>query len=398
MISKETARDYLVNYQGLNDPEGCAGYEGAKEYMQRVRCIQYDPLNVVGRNPDLVLQARVKDYKPQILEDLLYRDRVLMDGEDKVLSIFMAEDYPKMARVRSSKLEELKATLAYRDSMDALLILDDVLAYIRDNGPQPSGSITIGGRADSGRWGHRNLASAALDYLFHSGQLGIRTKKNVQRIYDLNRNLFPKELLEAEDPFATDREFLKWYLKKRIGAIGMAWNKNTGAWLGQYIGNRKLRAEILAELAEEGEILALEVEGSKEKFYIRREDEELLGKPAANPVAQFLAPLDNLIWDRGMVEELFHFSYSWEVYTPASKRKYGYYVLPVLYKNRFVARFEPEPNDGTEPLCIKNWWWEPDVVVTDEMLAAIEEAFRRFSAFLGVGMMKKTYWKKLLKV
>ena len=81
-----------------------------------------------------------------------------------------------------------------------------------------------------------------------------------------------------------------------------------------------------------------------------------------------------------------HFKYSWEVYTPVVKRRYGYYVLPVLYKNQFVARFEPEKNDGNAPLKIKNWWWESDVKITDEMMFAIKDAFLRFSEYLGVEM------------
>jgi len=130
----------------------------------------------------------------------------------------------------------------------------------------------------------------------------------------------------------------------------MVWNKNGGTWLGFYVSDSKVRTKVMQELMEEKELLEYQVEGSKEIFYIRKEDESLIGKPAKNNVAQFIAPLDNLIWDRGMIKELFDFEYTWEVYTPASKRKFGYYVLPVLYKNQFVARFEPEPNKGRHHL------------------------------------------------
>ena len=114
-------------------------------------------------------------------------------------------------------------------------------------------------------------------------------------------------------------------------------------------------------------------------------------------MAQFLAPLDNLIWDRDMTEELFDFKYSWEVYTPVAKRKYGYYVLPVLYKNRFIARFEPEKCRGKEPLQIKNWWWEPNVKPTENMMKAVGDAFCRFSKYLGVEMMEEACWKGILE-
>ena len=73
-------------------------------------------------------------------------------------------------------------------------------------------------------------------------------------------------------------------------------------------------------------------------------------------------------------------------------------VLPVLYKNQFVARFEPEPNHGTEPLKIKNWWWEPDIKITDKMITAIQDAFERFSKYLGVEMMEEKYWKEKVRL
>ena len=395
-ITNEEARDFLVSYQDLNGQEGTAGYEGAERYMRKARCIQFDPLNVVGRNPDLVLQARVKDYRPEILEKMLYRDRILMDGFDKELSIIMSEDYPEMTRVRKAATETLIRTLTYRGSLEALDILNEVREYIRQNGPQPAGRIDIGGRAQEGRWGHKKLSSAALDYLYHSGQLGINRKIRTQKVYDLSERLYPKEILQAGDPFRTDREFLKWYIKKRIGSIGLVWNRKTGAWLGEYLQDSCTRTEILRELTEEGELLAFGIEGSGETFYMRKGDAAYLRKGTENNRAAFIAPLDNLIWDRAMTETVFRFRYSWEVYTPAAKRQYGYYVLPVLYRNRFIARFEPERNDGKEPLRIKGWWWEPDVTITDDMMEAVGDAFRHFSRYLGVEMMKDRYWKRIV--
>ena len=99
-----------------------------------------------------------------------------------------------------------------------------------------------------------------------------------------------------------------------------------------------------------------------------------------------------------MTEELFGFKYSWEVYTPVVKRKFGYYVLPVLYGNRFVARFEPEKASGKGPLQIKNWWWEPDVTVTEEMTEAVREAFCRFSSYLGVKAPADSVLRKKLGI
>ena len=383
-ISNETARNFLINYQNLNENGNLKGSSGVTEYMNKVHCIQYDPLNVVGRNADLVLQSRIKNYKPEVLFDLLYKERTLYDAADKMIGIIPTVDYPAMARIRQKTVEQLKDILTWRKSLAALELLDEITEYIRTNGPLPATKINIGEHADSGKWGHKKLSSAALDYLYHSGVLGISSKLKTHKVYDLSERLFPKEILRAKDPFKTDYDFAKWYIKRRIGAVGLVWNKNGGTWLGFYVQDKELRTKVLQEFVAEGELIELSIEGSKEIFYIRKEDEPLLGKPARKNVAQFIAPLDNLIWDRGMIQELFDFEYSWEVYTPAAKRKFGYYVLPVLYKNQFVARFEPEPNRGTTPLQIKNWWWESDIKITDEMISAIEDAFIRFSKYLGV--------------
>ena len=397
-INNEAARNFLVNYQNLNGNGNLKGSAGVTEYINKVRCIQYDPLNVVGRNADLVLQSRIKNYKPEVLFDLLYKERTLYDAADKMIGIIPTADYPAMARIRQKTVEQLKDILTWRKSLAALELLDEITEYIRTNGPLPATKINIGEHTDSGKWGHKKLSSAALDYLYHSGVLSISSKLKTHKVYDLSERLFPKEILRAKDPFKTDYDFAKWYIKRRIGAVGMVWNKNGGTWLGFYVQDKALRTKVLQELVSEGELIELSIEGSKEIFYIRKEDAPLLGKPARKNIAQFIAPLDKLIWDRGMIQELFDFEYSWEVYTPAAKRKFGYYVLPVLYKNQFVARFEPEPCRGTEPLKIKNWWWESEIKITDEMIAAIEDAFCRFSKYLGVEMMEEKYWKEKLGI
>lgn len=104
---------------------------------------------------------------------------------------------------------------------------------------------------------------------------------------------------------------------------------------------------------------------------------------------RFLAPLDNLLWDRTLIKQVFQFDYSWEVYTPVDKRKYGYYVLPVLYGNRFVARFEPEMYRGEKELNIKQWWWEERVSITDEMIFELKKAFVDFCKYLCVDCVAK---------
>ena len=126
------------------------------------------------------------------------------------------------------------------------------------------------------------------------------------------------------------------------------------------------------------------MEGIRAQFYALPETVENLEASPRRPACRFIAPLDNLMWDRDMVEALFGFRYRWEVYTPVAKREYGYYVLPVLYGSRFVARFEPEPVNRAGCLRVKAWWWEDGVRPSRAMLDAVEAALSRFAGFLGV--------------
>ncbi|WP_097015412.1 DNA glycosylase AlkZ-like family protein [Anaerocolumna aminovalerica] len=380
-ISKEEARNYLVRYHNLDGIEDFYGEEGVLKYFRRVGSIQYDPLNVVGRNPDLVLQSRIKDYSHEMLGSLLYEKRCLLDGWDKMMSIYSREDWPFFSRVRKEKEVQIKELLKRRNSVEAFQLIDEIRIMLKEQGPLQSNRIPTK-TTNPGSWGHRKLSSAALDFMFHTGELGIYNKINTQKVYDLIENLLPHNLIGGADPFQSDHEFCKWYVKRRIGSVGLLWNKNGGGWLGDFIQKKELRNEIIKELIEEGEILEIQVEGINAVFYIRKEDKEFFNNKLEYREARFLAPLDNMLWDREMTKAIFDFDYSWEVYVPINKRKYGYYVLPVLYKNRFVARFEPEIHRNNDPLIIKNWWWENDIEITADMKSAIENELENFCRYL----------------
>jgi len=129
------------------------------------------------------------------------------------------------------------------------------------------------------------------------------------------------------------------------------------------------------------------VDGVRLPLYMRSENSVTLnrivdcGPPL--PRAVIVAPLDNLLWDRRFVEQLFGFHYRWEVYKPVAERRFGYYVLPILYGDRFVARFEPGRDKKSGALMIKNWWWESGVTPSEGMLSALSCCFERFLSYLG---------------
>ncbi len=143
----------------------------------------------------------------------------------------------------------------------------------------------------------------------------------------------------------------------------------------------------LKNLIKDGLVTPISVEGiTGQEFYIRTADYlNIANLPAGdlkNSKAAFIAPLDNLIWNRSLINDLFGFSYTWEVYKPKKSRQFGYYVLPVLYQDRFIARVDMKLDRKTNILYLIDWWWEEEVRRTPEMEAAISQAFHDFLTYL----------------
>ena len=380
-LSKKQACQALVRYHNLDGADGFRGLNGVRAVMDRLGTIQFDPLNVAGRNPDLVLQARVQDYRSDCLRRLLYEERRLVDGFDKEMCIYTARDFPDFAPIRAMRASDGRRWLEGRGQGEAFDMLEDILAIIRRRGPSSLSDIPIGESKDFG-WGPRRPSGAAIEYLFASGRLCVADKAGTQRRFDLTENVLPGECLV---PVERDTDaFADWYVKRRLGCVGLLWDRRGGAWQGYVVGDDAARKAALRRLADRGEIVPVRVEGIQTPFYALPEVVESPVEPPRRPACRFIAPLDNLMWDRAMVEALFGFRYRWEVYTPVAKREYGYYVLPVLCGSRFVARFEPEPVARAGCVKVKAWWWEEGVRPGKGMLAAVEAALRRFSRFLGV--------------
>lgn len=386
--SKKEACRMLCRYHNLDGTEALSGKPGVETVMQRIHSIQYDPLNVVARNADLVLQARVRDYAESDLYTLLYQDRKLVDGSDKEMCIYNAADFSRFRYVRAESLKQVRLTLQYRNQMGALDILDDVRDFVAKHGRTGTKDISIGEVRES-RWGHKKLSSAALDYLYNSGELCVADKRGTQKYFDLTERVMNQEDLLRDQDMTID-EFLEWYVERRLQSVGFIWDKSGGAWQGHFLTDSKLRSSILQTLLEKNQIEKIEIEGIGEPFYISKDSLKYMkprtadNSPAPDHYVRFLAPLDNLMWDRQMLEALFGFNYRWEVYTPVAKRKFGYYVLPVLYDGQFIARFEAEPVKKAKAFVIKNWWWEPGVKPDTDMIEAISDEIVHFASFLQV--------------
>ncbi len=380
-ISRAQARKFILDYHQLSAPRSLRGKEGIMNYFKKVGCIQYDPLNMVGYNSHLVLQSRVRNYRPQLLNELLYQDRRLMDGWDKCMSIYEVDKWPYFTRVRNKEYSKH----AYENNEQIQQIIPEVRDIIGKDGPVSSKDLDFGEKV-SWYWGKTKAARAALESLYATGELIVSHKVGTRKYYDLADKHIGQDLLQQADPNPSDQEYFRWYVKRRIGSLGLIWDRAGDGWQGIRKFKSPQRKQALNSLLADQQIIKLNIEGIKQDFFIRKEDFETLQKSLStkikNSKASFIAPLDNVVWDRRLIKELFNFDYKWEVYTPPAQRKYGYYVLPVLYRDRFVARIEPQFNSKTRQLIIKNWWWE-DTKVNSSMLDKIDKCLASFKSYLG---------------
>ena len=385
-LTKAQARAMLIRYHNLDGADRLRGIAGARAIMDRLGSIQYDPLNVAGRNADLVLQARVRDYRPEMLARMLYDERLLVDGYDKEMCIYTARDFGGFAPVRRLQADDMEGWLRRRGQAQAFELLDEVRGIIAQRGPCQLTDIAIGESQAFG-WGPRRPSGAAMEYLFRSGELCVSGKKHTQRLFDLTERLLPPEWIA--EPVRDDDAFADWYVRRRVQCVGLLWGRMGAAWQGYVLSGDRGRRAAFQRLVARGELVECAVEGVPGQFYAVPEAAALADRTVGARHVRFIAPLDNLMWHRDMVEALFGFRYRWEVYTPVEKREYGYYVLPVLYGTRFIARFEPENVGKAGELRVKGWWWEPGVRVTRTLLDEIEAALVRFGRFLDVPVSER---------
>ena len=386
-ITIQQARQFILSKQGLIGQHRFIGKDGAYAYVCQAGCIQFDPVDVCGKNAELTLQSRVKNFKKTMLYDLLYKDRKLVDYADKELSIWPARDWPYFSsyRERSKKLGRTFKGLRKLEKK--------ALEYIEANGPVSSDSLPIEGEIFwhssmhwSGNWDKKSQASrSVLEQLYTDGELIIHHKKGSRKYYDIAEKYLTKEILEADNPCKNEDEFLCWRVLRRIGAIGLLWDKNSTAFLGLDINAAK-RKKALETLTEEGKISPVVVEGIKQPFYYRTDDSELMrdvleGTADLKPRMSFIAPLDPLMWDKSLVLALWGYQYSWEIYTPATKRRYGYYTLPILFGDRFVGRIEAVPDRKTGVLVVRNVWWEDGIRRTKKLYSTLEQTLKKFAKF-----------------
>jgi uncharacterized protein YcaQ len=393
MLEPAHARRFLLAHQRLLPPRRLEGADGVVDLFRHLGCIQFDPIDIVGRNPDLVLQSRVADYRPAVLEGLMYGERRLYVGWDKMAAIVQSEDWPSFARHRARMVEQHG-----KPETAEMKLAPFVLDEIRKRGPLSSRDIEHDATVDWW-WGRKKrLVGASLEILSAMGILLVHHRARSIRYFDLVERILPPETLNAPDAHPADEDYEDWHVVRRIGSLGLAPADGAPEYWGAIMGVKgtAARAAVLSRLAERGDVVPVAVDGvPKRVFFLRASDLSTLeaaGESSTASVAvaaaTFIAPLDNVTWDRELLRQVFNFDYCWEIYKPKEKRAYGYYVLPVLYDDRFIARVEPIVDKKARVLTIAGWWWEKGVRPNAAMRDALRTCAAEFAAYLGADRVR----------
>ena len=356
-VTPEAARRFLVAHHLLAPARSLeGGPDAVLEVFRRFGSIQFDPLAVAGRNHDLVLHARVADYDSAWC-DLLYERREIFEAFNKGLALVPTEEFPWFRTSRSETAQRILAEHAE--------VAEQVLERIRAEGPlsvldfeRPSGEVQVR------EWGTSSVVRAVLEAYAATGVLGLTRRDGNRRSYDLLERLLPADLLAQKVPLP---EQLRHKMLSRYRAHGLLGISAAGDVFGG-LGPAKPvperpgtpgRTALRDELVESGELVRVTVEGLRGPRFVLREEVELLSAPPEPPSSvAFLPPMDPLMWDRSLLQPLFDFDWVWEVFTPQHRRRWGYYVLPVLFRDRLVARIEPRIDRADGRVRVLGLWWE----------------------------------------
>jgi uncharacterized protein YcaQ len=387
-VSAQDARHFLVARQLLAPARALKGGQKAVlDFLRRFGSLQYDPIAVAGRSHDLVLHARVADYEPA-WSDRLYARRELFEAVNKGLSFVLTSDYPwfrgTVSRQARRVLEE-NADAAAR-----------VLERVRVDGPLSALDFEREHGAMVDWFGvTTNIVRAVLEAYTVTGVLGLERREGSRRYYDVVERLLPSDVLSRAVPVGEQLRHKMLSRYRAHGLLGTASGGDVFGGLGparpdprypEYPGRHALREGLI----EEGELVPVEVEGTRGKRFVLRDEVELLASPSEPPPSvAFMSPFDPLIWDRALLGSLFEFDYVWDLFHPPAKRRFGWYVLPILFRDRFVGRIEPRIDRDGGRVEVLGLWWEDGFAPrrAEGFADAMREALRAYLRFAGASRL-----------
>ena len=343
--------------------------------IRRMALLQIDTISVVARSPYLVLFSRLGHYDPRWLEQLL-ADGDLFEYWAHEACFVPREDYRLL---RHRMLDP--AAMGWKFSAQWLKThggeIAQIVERIRQDGPVRAADFERKGDKGNGWWDWKP-EKRHLEVLFTAGQLMVRERRNFQRVYDLAERVMPEwnDERDLPSPDLARRDMVRASCR----ALGLV---KTG-WVADYYRLKRGKYDaLLHQLADEGELLPVRVEGWQHGAFVHASlDDELVRAQAGTLKASHtavLSPFDPLVWDRKRASELFGFDYRIECYTPAPKRQYGYFVLPLLHRGKLVGRMDAKAHRKEGVFEVKSLYLEDGIRVTRTLAQDLGKAIQKLA-------------------
>ena len=368
-ISAQQARNVQLAVQGLlNPPRARATRARVLDEIRRMRLLQIDTINVVARSPYLVLFSRLGHYQLRWVDDLLRRGNIFECWAHEAC-FAPAEDFALHRSDLSHRAHHWAQKGSQRIVGQHREELDRLLEHVRAHGEVKTSEFETARPGDKGWWGWKN-EKRWLEALFATGELMIARRENFQRVYDLSERVIAR-LKKPSIKGDARREFITGAVR----ALGVT----QARWIADYFRmQKKQKDDELQPLVDSGELIRVDVRGWERPGYAHRDNLALIRRAKASRLrathTTLLSPFDPIVWDRDRASVMFDFDYTIECYTPAPKRKFGYFVLPILRRGVLVGRLDAKAHRADGVFEVKAIYLEPGIAADDDLTTDIAGA------------------------
>lgn len=386
-LSQSEARRLFLHAMALTDDPGAAiDADGAQALIERLGFVQLDSVKAVERAHHHILFTRNQRYRPEMLRSLLEERRSLFEHWTHDASAIPVAWYPHWHHRFRQFARRIAENPRWRERMGGPAVVEAVRKRIEQEGPLEAKAFA-GESKGTGPWWGWSPHKAALEYLWFTGEIAVAGRAAFRKIYDLAERVLPHHV---NLPPAEREAHVGWACRTALERLGFATSGEIAAF---WEAVSREEAEDWCAREKGRALIELEVEtaGGAKTFFAPADIEARLGAAPEPPVrVRLVSPFDPVIRDRRRTERLFDFSYRIEIFVPAAKRQYGYYVFPVLEGDRFIARADLRVESKTGALTVLGFWPEPGVRWGRGRLARFEAELERCAAFAGA---RDVVWK-----
>lgn len=384
-LSNADLRRLFIERHGLSDPPGGpVTRDRLDALIERLGFVQVDTISTLEQAHHHILFSRASNYRKPLLKHLLENRRSLFEHWTHDASIIPTRFYPYWQPRFRKAAARLDANRYWNERFGGRreAVLSEIRRRVAENGPVSSRDVTPDDTEERGAWWGWTPSKAALEYLWHTGELAVTARRGFAKLYDLPERVIPAEH-RGHRP--THAEMVDWKCREAIARLGVATHFEIAAFFDA-VTPEEAKAWCAAAGPETLRRIEIEhADGAVREVWARPDVLDLArAAPEPSPRIRFLSPFDPMIRERDRTQRFFGFDYRFEAFVPAAKRVWGYYVLPMLERDRLVGRIELKAHRDRGELEVRGLWMEPGVRRSKERDGRIDAEIERWRSFAGL--------------